>query len=99
MAAKLSPWNRLFRESKPLVHTLRLEGMITSGRGAGFGAGAFTLVHFSPQVSAFCWPHASTSRLAVSILRGICWEVSEAKTSRADELRSEGLLWTKSCLC
>ena len=35
MAGKLSSWNRLWRGSKPLVHTLRLQGMIQSGRGGG----------------------------------------------------------------
>ena len=35
MAAKLSSWNRLWRGSKPIVHTLRLQGMIQSGRGGG----------------------------------------------------------------
>ena len=37
MSGKLSTWNRLWRGSKPLVHTLRMQGMIASGRAPGFG--------------------------------------------------------------
>ena len=39
MATKLSSWNRAWRGSKPLVHTLRFQGVIQAGRGSGGGLG------------------------------------------------------------
>ena len=37
MASTLSTWKRFWRGSKPLVHTVRLQGMIATGRAPGFG--------------------------------------------------------------
>ena len=49
-AANLSRWDKFWRGSKAIVHTVRLQGVIQSGRG-GFGRPPVSLEALEPHLA------------------------------------------------